>query len=433
MSADAEAAAAKSIRGPRAWWVLIGLVVGLVGGMLAAKSGDGLREPLIQTASVVGTLWLNALKMTVIPLIVALLVSGIARTAEAARGGRIAAVSVGLFIAIYVSAAMLSAIVTPLLTGLFPLPASAAQAMQAGLVSLDPLATASVVPKSQDFVRNFIPPNVFAAASNGEVLPLVVFTLLFALAISQIGEQHRRTLVGLFEAVADALLMVISWVLRVAPIGVLALAFGLGASAGGGALAALAYYVVLVSSVGLAVALLAYPLAVFGGGRRMGEFAKAMIAPQSMAISTRSSLASLPAMLAAARNLKVRDEVIDVTLPMSVALFRATGPAMNLAVCFYIAEWMGLEPSLAQIIAGILVASLMSLSAVSLPGEISFISSIAPIGIALGIPLAPLALLIAVEMVPDMFRTFGNVSMDVAVTTVVDRRTASEAGNRPLS
>jgi Na+/H+-dicarboxylate symporter len=138
-------------------------------------------------------------------------------------------------------------------------------------------------------------------------------------------------------------------------------------------------------------------------------------------------------MLAAARNLKVRDEVIDVTLPMSVALFRATGPAMNLAVCFYIAEWMGLEPSVAQIIAGVLVASLMSLSAVSLPGEISFISSVAPIGIALGIPLAPLALLIAVEMIPDIFRTFGNVTMDVAVTTVVDRRTASEAESRPPS
>jgi proton glutamate symport protein len=313
------------------------------------------------------------------------------------------------------------------LTGLFPLPASAAEAMQAGLASIDPSATAAVVPKAQDFVRNIVPSNVIAAASNGDVLPLVLFTLLFALAISQIGEQQRGRLVGLFEGIADALLMVISWVLFIAPLGVFALAFGLGASAGGGAFAALAYYIVLVSSLGLLVTIAAYPVAVIAGGKKLGDFLRAMIAPQSVAISTRSSLASLPAMLAAARNLKIRDEVIDVTLPMAVALFRATGPAMNLAVLFYIAEWMGLEPSLPQALAAIFVAVLMSLSAVSLPGEISFVSSIAPIGIALGIPLGPLALLIAVEMIPDIFRTFGNVTMDVAVTAAVDRRTAPES------
>jgi Na+/H+-dicarboxylate symporter len=182
-----------------------------------------------------------------------------------------------------------------------------------------------------------------------------------------------------------------------------------------------------VSAIGVIVTLAAYPVAMIFGGQKLGEFARAMVAPQSVAISTRSSLASLPAMLAAARNLRIREEIIDVTLPMSVALFRATGPAMNLAVLFYIAEWMGLEPTLGHAIAAVFVAVLMSLSAVSLPGEISFVSSIAPIGIALGIPLGPLALLIAVEMVPDIIRTLGNVSMDVAVTAAVDRRTASKS------
>jgi Na+/H+-dicarboxylate symporter len=381
---------------------------------------------MIQVASIVGALWLNALKMTVIPLIVALLVSGIARTAEAARGGRIAAISVAFFLGIFLCSALLGAFFTPVLTGIFPLPPSAAEAMQAGVASIDPTASAGVVPKAQDFVRNIVPSNVIAAASNGEVLPLVMFTLLFALAISQIGEQRRRALVGLFEAVADALLVVIGWVLAIAPIGVLALAFGLGASAGGGAFAALAYYIVLVASIGLIVTLAAYPVAVLLGGQKLGDFARAMIAPQSVAISTRSSLASLPAMLASARNLKIREEVADVTLPMAVALFRATGPAMNLAVLYYIAEWMGLEPNLPHAIAAVFVAVLMSLSAVSLPGEISFVSSIAPIGIALGIPLGPLALLIAVEMVPDIIRTLGNVTMDVAVTSAVDRQTAAK-------
>ena len=126
-------------------------------------------------------------------------------------------------------------------------------------------------------------------------------------------------------------------------------------------------------------------------------------------------------MLAASRTLGIRDQVADVALPISVALFRATGPAMNVAVPFYVAHWLGLQPSIAQMIAATAVAAVMSYGAVSLPGEVSYISSIAPIAIALGVPIAPLALLVAVEMVPDIFRTVGNVSMDVALAAVVNR------------
>ena len=425
MSVNAEAASAEPVRGPRAWWVLLALIVGLVGGIVATKSGDGIREPLIQITSIVGELWLNALKMTVIPLIVALLITGIARTADAARGGRIATVSIAYFLIIFLASAILGAFFTPVLTAIFPLPASAADAMQAGLASIGNSAASAAVPSAEDFVRNVVPSNVIAAASNGDVLPLVMFTLVFALAVTRVRDQQRKTLVGFFEGISDALLVVIGWVLAIAPIGVLALAFGLGATAGGGAFAALGYYILLVSGIGVIVTLASYPVAVLAGGLKLGAFSRAVIAPQSVAFSTRSSLASLPAMLASARILNIREEVADVTLPMAVALFRATGPAMNLAVLFYIAEWMGLEPNLPHAVAAVFVAVLMSLSAVSLPGEISFVSSIAPIGIALGIPLAPLALLIAVEMVPDIIRTLGNVTMDVAVTAAVDRRTAS--------
>jgi proton glutamate symport protein len=146
MSVDAEAAAAKTVRGPRAWWVLLALVAGLIGGMLAAKSGDGLREPMIQAASTVGELWLNALKMTVIPLIVALLVVGIARTSEAARGGRVAAVSIAFFLGIFLLSAMIGAFLTPALTALFPLPPSAAEAMHAGVASVDPSSASASAP-----------------------------------------------------------------------------------------------------------------------------------------------------------------------------------------------------------------------------------------------------------------------------------------------
>ncbi len=293
--------------------------------------------------------------------------------------------------------------------------------MQAGLAGLDQSTATGPMPGIADFFKGIIPDNVISAAAKGEVLPLVVFAMLFALAVTRIESERRRTLTGLFEAIADALLIIIGWVLWIAPLGVLALAFSVGASAGGAAFAGLGHYIVLISVIGILVTLWAYPIAAIWGRAGFGTFSKAMIAPQSVAISTRSSLASLPAMLAAARVIGVREQVADVTLPLSVALFRATGPAMNTAVAFYVAHWLGYEPTMTQIIAATAVGAVMSYGAISLPGEVSFISSIAPIAMALGVPIAPLALLVAVEMVPDIFRTLGNVSMDVAVTTAVDR------------
>lgn len=412
----------------RAYWALGALVAGIVAGASANQLAAGARDPLLQAASFIGTLWLNALKMTVIPLVVALLIVGIAKSREAAAGGRIAGKSVLWIVIICTVSSVFGAIVTVVLTRVFPLARSTAQALQTALAGVEQKSTGPL-PGVIDFFKGVVPDNIFAAATNGDILPLVVFAVLFALALGRISDGGRRSIVDLFEAVGDALLVVIQWVLWIAPLGVFALAFTVGAAAGGSAFAGLGHYVVLISAVGILVTLAAYPLASLAGGIGLGSFARGAISPQAVAVSTRSSLASLPAMLTASRALGIREQVADVTLPISVALFRATGPAMNTAVAFYVAHWLGLQPSVAQMIAATAVGAVMSYGAVSLPGEVSYISSIAPIAMALGVPVAPLALLVAVEMVPDIFRTVGNVTMDVAVTAVVDRSTRNGSGS----
>jgi proton glutamate symport protein len=407
----------------RAYWALAALLIGLALGAMAGNLTEGARSGVLGVASFVGTLWLNALKMTVIPLVVTLLVTGIARSAEAAQGGRDAARSVVWIVIICTMSAVFGTLLMLLLTHLFPLARDTAHALQGALASVETKAPAEL-PGIAEFFKGVIPPNVVAAATNGDVLPLVVFALLFGLALTRIAASGRAAVVNFFEAVAEALLVIIRWVLWLAPVGVLALAFTVGSEAGGAAFAGLGHYLVLISAVGLLwMFVAAYPMAIIAGRKPPGAFARAMIGPQAVAISTRSSLASLPAMLTAARTLRVREQVADVSLPLAVALFRATGPAMNVAVAFYVAHWLGLEPSLAQMIAATAVGAVMSYGAISLPGEITFISSIAPISIALGLPIAPLALLVAVEMVPDIFRTLGNVTFDVALATVVDRET----------
>jgi Na+/H+-dicarboxylate symporter len=408
----------------RAYYALVALVAGLIAGMLAGSLANGPREGSLGVASFVGTLWLNGLKMTVIPLVVALLVVGIAKSAEAAQAGRIAGRSVLWIVIICTVSAVFGAISTLVLTNIFPLSRETAQLLQGAMGHVEQQATGPL-PGAAEFFKGVVPPNVIAAASNGDVLPLTVFAVLFALALTKVAAEGRRAVVGLFDAIADALLVVIAWVLAVAPIGVFALAFTVGSTAGGAAFAGLGHYVVIISIIGILVTFAAYPLAALAGGMGMAVFTRGLIAPQAVAISTRSSLASLPAMLASSRSMGLREEVSDVTLPIAVALFRATGPAMNVAVAFYVAHWLGLEPTLTQMIAATAVGAVMSYGAVSLPGEVTYISSIAPIALALGVPIAPLGLLVAVEMVPDIFRTVGNVTHDVALAAIVDQSTRS--------
>ena len=141
------------------------------------------------------------------------------------------------------------------------------------------------------------------------------------------------------------------------------------------------------------------------------------------AVARKRWVASRAARVDSARRLKRREETADFGLPLAVAIFRATSPAMNMAVAIYVATLAGIELTPFVLIAGIGVALIISVGSVSLPGSISFVVSIGPIALAMGVPVEPLALLVAVEMLPDIMRTLANVTMNVAVTSATDRAT----------
>ena len=409
------------------WLVLASLVIGLLLGAASARMGDGIREPLVNAASLVGGLWLDALKMTVIPLIIALLITGIVSGTDHAKAGGIAGRSFLWFAGILTASAIFGALATPALLEAFPLGSASAEALRAGLATVDAQAAAASVPTISDWLKSLIPTNPIAAAAEDKVLALVVFTTIFAFAVTRIDAEGRQSVGRLFKGIQDAMLVVVGWVLRLAPIGVLGLAFAVGAGAGGSAFGAVLHYVIIISAVGIGVTLSSYVIAVLFARWRLGEFTRAMIPPQAVAISTQSSLACLPAMLEAADRLGLHKRNADVSLPLAVALFRATGPAMNIAVAIYVAYWLGIDLGMGSMIAGVAVASVASYWAVSLPGALSFITSIAPIALAMGVPIEPLALLIAVEVIPDIFRTVGNVMMDVSVSGAVARGNRDKA------
>ena len=398
------------------------IFVALVGGLLLGIAVSGATQA-IAIADVIGTLWLNALRMTVVPLVVALLITGIVQTAAAARAGRLAARAVIKMMVILWSSSILAAIMIPVLVAAFPMPAGSADALRAALANTAPQT--GTVPPIGDFLRAMIPTNPIAAAANDAILPLIIFTTAFAFAVTRLEPNKRVSIASFFGALADAMVIIINWVLALAPFGVFALAFVVGAKAGGAAFGALAHYVFILSSLGVIVWIASFLLARFGGGTSFVSFFRAAMPAQAVAISTQSSLASLPAMVKGVKELGVPDATADMTLPLAVAIFRATGPAMNFGVALYIAQWYGITLGPAQIAVGIAAGATTTLGAVSLPGSVSFISSIAPICLALGAPVEPLGLLIAVETFPDIFRTLGNVTMDMALTKTVAKVTDS--------
>ncbi|TPG10426.1 dicarboxylate/amino acid:cation symporter [Sphingomonas oligophenolica] len=400
--------------------ILVALIAGLVIGIAAAALAPGAVPQAIAVAEPIGAAWLAGLQMTIVPLVIALLVVGVAATAEAARAGRIAGMTLAISFGFLWCSALAAAVLTPLFLDLAPLPAASAEALRTALAGTAKIS--SDVPTLADFFSSIVPTNVIAAAANNAFLSLIVFTLVFAFAITRIEPARRVLLTGVFEALKDTMLVVINWVLWLAPIGVLALAFTVGAKTGTAAFGALVHYILVVSAVGVVIWAAAYPLALIGGRVKLGAFARASLASQAVAISTESSLASLPAMLKGAERLGIPTSTSGVVLPLAVAVFRSTGPAMNLAVAIYVANWFGVPLTAGSLAAGIAVAALTSLGSVSLPGQISYISSIAPIAITMGVPIAPLGLLVAVETIPDIIRTLGNVTNDLALTATVAAR-----------
>lgn len=395
-----------------------GLFAGIAGGMFGAPGMIG------EVAGLIGGLWLKALQMTIIPLVAALLVIGLVQMIHAARVGTAARRMIAVMVVVQLAGGAFTSVVMPMLLRAFPVPQGA------GAFLSETPETVGEVPKVLDFLATLVSPNIVSAAAETAMLPLTLFFVMFAVAITRLPDEEGERLLGFFHALGNAMLLIIGWVLAIAPVGVFALAYGVGVQSGGGAFAALAHYVVTVTLMGTFIFLLAYVIAAALGGKGILGFARALLPAQAVALSTQSSLASLPAMLDSAGRLGLRPATAEFVLPLAVVIFRATSAAMNLAVVYYIAALAGVEVAPTVAVAGILIASVISLSAVSLPGSISFVVSIGPIALAMGVPVEPLALLVAVEMLPDLMRTLGNVTMNVAVTSAVDR--AGEGVSDPV-
>ena len=288
-------------------------------------------------------------------------------------------------------------------------------------------------PTFAQWVRGLAPSNPIKAAAEDAILPLVVFSIFLGFAATRLPDDLKLPLVNLFRAVAEAMIVIVRWVLWAAPFGVFALALGVGLRAGIGAVGTLAHYVAIVSIAIAGSTLIAIAIGIVGGRLSVGRYMRATSPVLAVALSTQSSLACLPLMVERSRDdLGIPNRITGLILPLAVAVFRFTSPVGNLGVALFVAHVYGIELGPQQLVTAIFVAFAISVGAVGLPGQVSFILSIAPICLAMGLPIELLPLLLAVEVIPDIFRTLGNVSADMSVNAILGRDARVENPADPL-
>ncbi len=402
--------------------IFLALLAGLAAGAMVPSIGGGATALAI--AEPVGNLWLQALQMTIIPLIAGLLFTGIATSVGTAGGGRVAGAALLSFLVLLLVSAVWSIVVVPELLSLWPAPAKAAAALTGAASG----AAAVALPIDVGgWLLSLVPSNVFKALAAGEMLPVVVFVSAFALAAGRLPERLQAPLILFFEALKDAMLVLVGWIFVAAPVGVFALAMAVGLKAGLAAFGVLAHYVAVLVIAQVSLIALVYLLVmVFGGG--LWRFARAVLPAQAVAVSTQSSIASLPAIYEGAEELGLPEGVSRVVLPLAVSIFRITSPCANIAVVLYVGHLNGIAPGPLALVAGVLAALAAAVSTGGLPGSITFLAATVPIANAMGVPVAALPLLLAVELLPDVFRTLGNVTADLAVTAILTRRLRPAGG-----
>lgn len=399
--------------------IFLALLAGLAAGAIVPMlGGPGVSAATLAIAEPVGNLWLQALQMTIIPLIAGLLFTGIAESVGTAGGGKVAGAALLSFLILLLVSAVWSILFVPELLSVWPAPVQAA----AALTGAAPGTAAAVGPINVgEWLLSLVPSNVFKSLAAGDMLPVVVFVSAFALAAGRLPERQQAPLILFFESLKDAMLVLVGWIFILGPIGVFALAMAVGLKAGLAAFGVLAHYVAVLVIAQVSLILVVYVLmAVFGGG--VVRFARAVLPAQAVAVSTQSSIASLPAIYEGAEQLGLPESVSRVVLPLAVSIFRITSPCANIAVVLYVGHLNGIAPGPLALAAGVLASLAAAVSTGGLPGSITFLAATVPIANAMGIPVAALPLLLAVELLPDIFRTLGNVTADLAVTSILSRR-----------
>jgi proton glutamate symport protein len=364
--------------------------------------------------------------MTVIPLVVALIITGVASASNVASIGRMGGRTILVCVALILGAAIVVMPVAPSIFALSPSGGARPQLPAGALEAAQSVASGGQQQTFGTWLVSLIPSNPIAAAANGSMVQLILFTLLFALAVARISDDGRIAVVGFFKALGDAMLALVRWVVLVAPIGVFALVLPLAARAGTTLVGAIGFYILAYSALCIVVILLCYPVVAFVGRVPIGRFAKAALPSQLIAFSSSSSIASLPALVESAETgLGLSPRVTGFVLPLAVSMFKIAGPVSWTVGALFVAQFYGIQLHARELATIAFAAVFLAFATPGIPRG-AFIM-LTPLFVTIGLPPEGIGILIAVDAIPDTFATVLNVTGDLAATAIVARFERSES------
>ncbi len=388
--------------------LLIAILAGALGGVLAGWWFG----PAMVAWGWVGNLFLDALKMTILPLVVTAIISGVAPLGAAHTVGRTGIIT-GAFI-------IISTLVATT-TGVFMAGIMEPGVGTSGLAAATPADLATADASIESLVRTVVSPNLVAAAGDGQILPIMLFALLLALALSASGARGQPV-IDLAEGLNEALMRLIGWILYLSPIGIFALlAARFGALGGEGfwrEITSVGRYVATVGA-GLSIHFLTLGALLILAGTRPHDYALNFLRALVTAFGTGSSAATLPVAMDCAQQAGVRAAVVKFVLPLGTALNRNGTALYQATAAMFIAQVYAVDLSFAQQGVVIVTAALAGISTAGVPQH--GIVTLVIVLTAVGLPAEGIGLIVAVDWFLDRCRTVINVWGNGVGAVLVDR------------
>lgn len=398
--------------------VIASLIIGLATGALirAMPQSSGVAN-MIDVFDIIGTMWVNAIRMTVIPLIVPLLIGSIAGAKSSRDAGRLSLSTIGAFATLVSVLAFAAALAAPLLfSGLHIDPAMTAALRTSVADTVLPTGDASI----GGWFRGLIPTNPIKAAADGTMLSIIVFAVAFGFAALAAPDDVRQRVVTFSHTLSSIMLIIVHAVLLVAPIGIFSLTLVVGASVGGTVFTAMGYYITVSFIVTTIFVTVLFALVVFQGRLSASNVIRGSAPAILVAAGTSSSLSALPAMIEGARNeWNLPEQVYSFVLPFAVSTFKPTSAFWPLSM-FFVATLYGIPLGPAQLLLAAAYTIIFNATVPGIPG--GGMIAVSPIYLALGLPLEGLAILFAINPITDRFSTIGNVAANMALTAILAAR-----------
>ncbi|MDD5388759.1 MAG: dicarboxylate/amino acid:cation symporter [Gallionellaceae bacterium] len=410
------------------WQILIALLLAAIAGTLAGTDSALFGVKFYAVFDFIGTLFLNALKMLIVPLVVSSIIVGIAGIGSGGAFGRL-----GMKTLLYYLTTSLFAILVGLVIVNTVAPGLVDGEPAKHLIGLSENAgdvVARVEGKGTgDLVEVFlrmVPTNVVAAAADGQMLGLIFFSLLFGFFMTRIEEAYAESLYNFWQGTFQVMLKITDWVMQFAPIGVFGLVAKVVAGTGYAAFVPLAWFFLSVLA-GLTVHMLVVlPLLLYFVGRvDPRQHYRAMAPALLTAFSTSSSAATLPlTMECVEKNAGVSNRASSFVLPLGATVNMDGTALYECVAAMFIAQAYGIELGFVQQFTIVLMALVTSIGVAAIPS--ASLVAIAIILAAVGLPVEAIGLILAVDRVLDMCRTSVNVFSDSCGAVIIARRTGEE-------